>query len=311
MNLSLIARRAARVLLPTIALLMLAPAAQRAHAWSASGHMIAAAIAYRELPLPLRTQWYLLLREHPSHDQWMREAGDSVEFGVYLFMRAAVWPDELRREQGAEAHPEWHYVNYPLVPPEYPMREPLPSPNGNILMAIEHNAAVLRDLSQPAQRRAIALAWLLHLVADLHQPLHVVAVVDETWPAGDRGGNEIFFRTSDTASRAMPLHAVWDGLLGRVTEYTPLLNQVIAIADEHPRERLAEQLRSAPDVQAWARESRSLAIDSVYAGARGGVTRERQAEAAVLSEEYTTRATSVARRRVALAGYRLADLLIR
>ena len=54
----------------------------------------------------------------------------------------------------------------------------------------------------------------------------------------------------------------------------------------------------------------SVTFDSVYAGARGGVTRERQAEAAVLSEEYTTRATSVARRRVALAGYRLADLLI-
>src|SRR5512139_924436 len=85
-------------------------------------------------------------------------------------------------------HPEtarWHFVNIPLGDGHYnPARDCVPSPQGDcIIAAIDRFSAILADPSRPQDERAEALKFLVHLVADLHQPLHATN-------NNDRGGND-------------------------------------------------------------------------------------------------------------------------
>ena len=63
-----------------------------------------------------------------------------------------------------------------------------------------------------AERKAIALAWLFHLVGDVHQPLHTAQVFTTDDPKGDRGGNEICVRVTQ-AGQPIDLHRFWDGVI--------------------------------------------------------------------------------------------------
>jgi hypothetical protein len=73
---------------------------------------------------------------------------------------------------------------------------------------IEHFEEVLADKTKPKEERAEALKFLVHLIGDLHQPLHVVE------RHGDKGGNKrlVFFLDRQ---KAVSLHEVWDGLMIR------------------------------------------------------------------------------------------------
>src|SRR5262249_15446480 len=60
--------------------------------------------------------------------------------------------------------------------------------------------------------KAIALAWLFHLVGDIHQPLHTVQLFTVDYPQGDRGGNEICVRVTQTG-QPIDLHRFWDSVM--------------------------------------------------------------------------------------------------
>ena len=65
------------------------------------------------------------------------------------------------------------------------IREPEPV---NILTAMAENESVVKK-ENDAERKAIALAWLFHLVGDIHQPLHTGQLFTVEYPKGDRGGH--------------------------------------------------------------------------------------------------------------------------
>ena len=99
----------------------------------------------------------------------------------------------------------WHYVNIPLEAPNYDPRRDCP--NGNcVISAIAKYRALVADRTSPIEARQEALAFLVHLVADAHQPLHCIN-------NNDRGGNDVTVTFFGTPTN---LHAVWDnGLLLR------------------------------------------------------------------------------------------------
>ena len=149
---------------------------------------------------------------------------------------------------------------------------------------------------------AYSLVWLLHLVADLHQPLHVST---RQLPGGghDAGGNEVDVLIDAALlphrrrDRSPKLHACWDELVA-----PPWLagEQLARLRDrpvhEHPR-------RGGPvDPAAWRAQSFALAVDA-YRGlkASGRPTR--------ISADAHRQNQRIAERQVTLAGYRLADLL--
>jgi S1/P1 Nuclease len=115
-------------------------------------------------------------------------------------------------------------------------------------------------------REALALAIILlfampafawnekgHLVGDIHQPLHCVALKSTEYPEGDRGGNSIRIRI---ASSPTNLHSFWDGLLGRGLTAGAIGKDVAEI--EAVMKEKAETLKPALDAQktpdSWARE---------------------------------------------------------
>ena len=62
------------------------------------------------------------------------------------------------------------------------------------------NESVVKKGTDPEQK-AIAFAWLFHLVGDVHQPLHTAQLFTVDYPNGDRGGNEICVRVTQAGNR--------------------------------------------------------------------------------------------------------------
>jgi hypothetical protein len=273
-------------------------------AWSGAGHEVIAAEAYRELSPALQRKVLQLLESHPQYARWRDSArGDTggPDFGMIIFMRASTWPDEIRRRGSEYNHPRWHFIDYPLKPSRFPL-VPDSTPDDNIVYAIHECEKTLTDRKASPEDRAAFLSWLIHLIGDVHQPLHCCSLFDSEHPNGDKGGNDFFIKPGE---RGISLHSFWDGLLGTSGKPQSHVNYAIAIQSEHPRKSLKE-LKKARTPKDWSLQGRSLAIESVYLQGKlkGSLSRE---DAPALPEGYTKAAKLVAEKQAALAGYRLAD----
>jgi hypothetical protein len=156
--------------------------------------------------------------------------------------------------------------------------------------------------------RATAVAWILHLVGDVHQPLHTSGRVT-TAPGedkGDQGGNLFVLQAGPPP---LNLHGYWDGILDRSVprqggeaDATYAERVAAAIAAKHPPASMAPHLRSG-EFAAWAREGFERAKASAFPATlrRGELP----------SEQYRANAFEIAQEAIALAGYRLGDLLNR
>ena len=71
---------------------------------------------------------------------------------------------------------------------------------------------MLRSADASDESRSIFLCWLLHLVGDLHQPLHTSTLISKQFPNGDLGGN-LFLVSLKEGGPAVVLHTYWDALL--------------------------------------------------------------------------------------------------
>jgi hypothetical protein len=188
-----------------------------ASAWNIPGHMLSGAIAYqvlqRENPQAIE-KVKTALEKHPWYtNQWQARlqhvpAGDH---GLVLFMQAGRWPDELRTTDRQRHRAQWHYINWPFKPEGQPASVQTKEPDPvNILTALVENESAVRNNSDP-QRKAIALAWLFHLVGDIHQLLHTAQLFTVEYPQGDRGGNEICARVTQCRATDGPTQVLGRG----------------------------------------------------------------------------------------------------
>ena len=174
--------------LTAILFLALLFVAQTTQAWSGAGHQVIAAEAYRQLSPALKTKVTEILKSHPDYEKWKESfTGDSanMDLGTFIFLRASTWPDDIRRRKSEYNHPKWHYVDYPLKPPQFSV-EPGPDPTDDILYGFGQCEKVLSDAKASAQDRAAYLCWLIHLVGDEHMPLHCCSLFTSDYPAGDK-----------------------------------------------------------------------------------------------------------------------------
>jgi hypothetical protein len=87
-----------------------------------------------------------------------------------LFMQAARWADDIHTRDKQYHRGPWHYVNWPFRPEGQPPTVQIREPESvNILTALAENENVVKN-DNDAERKAIALAWLFHLVGDILQP---------------------------------------------------------------------------------------------------------------------------------------------
>jgi hypothetical protein len=296
--------------LPFLFLLAWLLAAGSALAWNKAGHMTTGAIAYREMkaadPAAL-ARVLAALRLHPQYGRyWQKQveemAGEDGE--VLLFMLAARWPDDIRGRPEFD-HGVWHYINYPYRPPSTATAKP--EGDENIIDQLEKNRALVKT-GADAGARAVALCWVMHLTGDVHQPLHVTQLINETFPEGDHGGTAFYIRPPEGGT--LSLHQLWDGLVIGSDRFQAVRNTATELVNrpELARGKFVRELAET-SVETWAaKESFPLAIKSVYRDGtlKGGLSK---GSAEPLPAGYLEQAKAVAERQLVLAGYRMAVTL--
>jgi hypothetical protein len=201
---------------------------------------------------------------------------------------ASTWADEVRRDI-PESGP-WHYVNVPVTEPKYADR--FCGESGCVVRKIDDFRKTLADKTASRAERRKALRFLVHLVQDLHQPVHV-------GDRHDRGGNDLQVQFFGKGSN---LHRVWD---------SGLIEQ--AYPDESALLRDLAALASAGGSAAWAGGSVVDWADESLAAARGAyrdpATGRELRRGAKLDLPYQNANLPVVRHRLARAGVRLAAVL--
>ncbi len=228
-----------------LALLIPSPAA----AWHKEGHMLVARVAWQQLTDSERANFTKILKAHPHYDIYLAaNRPKDLPEPEWVFVRAATWSDWVRGPSGNglskdESNqiktkfnkPNWHFVDLPYVHPadtgkfnageiRKKILEPELDPKGeprHALAALNQCMKQLKSTDAPDADKAVTLCWLLHLVGDLHQPLHCTTLLasKDTFcpsfdpPQGDRGGNLLAVKVKATEPAAMVLHFYWDALL--------------------------------------------------------------------------------------------------
>jgi hypothetical protein len=300
-----------------VSILILLVTVPSALAWNKAGHMVSGAIAYADLqqftPETL-TRVIALLKSHPQFQtKWAPRFAQlhlsSEEQELYLFMLAARWPDDIRGDPTFH-HGAWHYINLPYKPEGQPTSvQTVDPPPDNILQAYQTNLDILR-IPAPESTKAVALCWVFHLIGDVHQPLHTVALFTTQFPPpeGDRGGTRFYIRAREGAS-IISLHTFWDDLILGSERFQSVRNTATALRlqPDHARAQLPE-LRETSFEQ-WAKqESFNLAKEHAYRNGQLRGSRDQQ-NGEVFPADYIATVKPLAERRIVLAGYRLADVL--
>ncbi len=263
--------------------------AQPALAWGDVGHRTIAAIALANVSPATAAQIDQLLTA---------EAGlGTPTCKVKSFADAATWPDCLRGEAWRWAYTfPYHYQDSDVPGPGFNAHANCP--NGACATAqIERDRRIVADKSLPAAQRLEALAFLAHIVGDIHQPLHA-AEHDH-----DHGGNGV--KVSYAGNANGTLHWLWDSAMaerGVATAPSPIIRTYSA----------AERAQIATGQPAdWAQESWVLARDVVYPQVFGHAVAagEMPSGTFAVSDAQIDAGAPVARQRLVQAGLRLASVL--
>lgn len=275
--------------LPIMALVLALPSL--ASAWAPQGHRTVGAIADQLLTARTRAAVAVLLQD--DRDKFGAPSGRST------LEEVSVWADEVRGTSAS--HERWHYDDVPVCGAVQKQRY---CPDGQCNSEqIKRLTRVLADPRAPAPERNEALKWLVHLVADLHQPLHAA-------DNHDRGGTQVPVALQGVHTRGREnLHRAWDGDLARLalggkTRQQPPRN-IPALAQEAQR-LVAEAGQGGPD--SWARESNNLARNVAY-HYPGFACGRLPPGIVVLDLDYQSQGEALVRERLLLAGARLANLL--
>lgn len=287
-----------------------------AFAWDDTGHKISAYIAWQNMTPAAREKAIELLQKAPEESQigafYITYGSQSVETRKReYFMLIASWADIIRDRDFKARYKfnkgNWHYDDI-FWTTRNGVVETLPPPEdgGQALTRIKEFIKTIEGGASAADK-AVAIAWLEHLIGDIHQPLHTSARVTEREPKGDQGGN-FFLLTPEGTARAnqQNLHSFWDGIVVRTNpngenecDLSYLEPFAKKFMKEHPLDKLRGRL-AATDPDAWARESLTLAQTEVFP--------KELVRFQAPPNSYKKRAYKISAERLALAGYRMAEV---
>jgi hypothetical protein len=266
-------------------------AAQAAAAWGPQGHRTVGAIADRLLTPAARSAVLQILQD--DRDKFGNLSGRTTLEAV------SEWADEVRGT--AAERPAWHYDDVPICGTA-DKRQYCPGGQCNTEQ-LERLSGVLADRHASVRERDEALKWVVHLIADIHQPLHAA-------DNADHGGNLVPVALEGVHTRGREnLHRAWDNDLVQLAlhahnRHQPPRDIELLAAEAHSLEREVGQ--GSPD--SWARESNNLARNVAY-HFPGFACNSVPAGVVVLDATYLEDAELVVRERLLLAGARLANVL--
>ena len=241
------------------AILVISP---EAFSWGKTGHRIVGEIAQRNLS---------------------REAKKGVEelLGNEDLSRVSTWADEIRSDSKYNEMGPWHYVS---IPNGKTYLEQKRAKEGDVIEALFRFEETLRDAKATKEKKSEALKLMVHMLGDLHQPLHVGL-------AEDRGGNSVRLKWFKNETN---LHSVWDESIVdfeqlSYTEYSNYLNHFTK--DE-------EKTFGEGSFVDWAKESQDLRSVVYDVGTTGSI-----------GYEYHFKIKPTMELRLRQAGFRLAHIL--
>jgi hypothetical protein len=296
----------------------------RARAWDDFGHIQVAAIAFTRLSPRARQRVEQLLPLNPRYANWI--AGfPTKKHAQVAFAKAATWADAIKSDPayGSDKttdatagrnigyldklrHEYWHYIDVPFSPDGTPVTAPAVP---NVQTQIHLFLATLADPTVSEDIKSYDLSWLLHLVGDIHQPLHCTSRFDKADPRGDQGGNLVQINGNESPAicddprfcsqpPSRKLHIFFDGVLGESCCVDEGINAALQLpsADKHAAKQLDEAV--------WTQEGFQLATSAVYVppiGIGDGPF--------TITPAYAAAALALGKTQVALAGARLANVL--
>ena len=295
-----------------IILALLLAARAEALAWHDTGHMVVAQIAYLRLTPAAKARVDALLLT-PQGKRPLISIGvgyytPEVSERTYDPVQIAVWMDDFRGDSLNDQNAPWHYIDFRPIWDGIPERTNVGAEPENVLSRINWAINTLRKGTGSNKTDAETLGFLIHMVGDVHQPLHAATRYSAANPNGDAGGNGFKIQMPAEA-HISNLHGFWDaaaGTFGFTSLKRPLdqagKDRMVAIAQEvmkqYPDTSVPEWKELDP--HEWVVESNTLARQVVY---------KNITEGAAPSQAYTDAAQQLSRKRLALAGYRLAGVL--
>ncbi len=231
--------------------------------WGATGHRTIGEIALKHLNKRTNKEIEKILQ------------GESLAF-------VSTYGDEIKSDSRYKKFDTWHYVNFPF---DSKYENSTKDPKGDIVVGINSCIRILKNNNSTEEDKIFYLKFLVHLIGDLHQPLHVGR-------SEDRGGNDIkvkwFYKNSN-------LHRVWDSdmIESWNMSYTELASN---------SKKLSKQQIDAikqGDILDWTYESQKLAQE-IYNSTKDGDK---------LSYRYSYDNFSTVRSQIQKAGIRLAKVL--
>jgi hypothetical protein len=317
----------------------------QALAWGNTGHEAVAYVAWQQMTTAARARAIELLKQVPSlhnadntktipgYAEWVADLPGGLsqdDQNLYLFMRAATWPDTIKHEwlidsdtppkgrttevhigfTDKESHGYWHFIDSAFASDNSTLpATPVPNVATQIVALRQFIASSEDDLL-----KSYDVVWLEHLVGDIHQPLH--GSTRYFAGAGDAGGNDVPIKLTTamnkafegTLSKSAPteLHAFWDDLPGE-GQPAPALPQAAAYGKSLSQAAAAKV--AITDPAKWAAESLALAKKDAYAAPIGNSPKPAGGTSYLITTAYYDEAMLDAKSRIALAGARLAKLL--
>ena len=286
-------------------------------AWDEVGHKITAYIAWDRMTPAAREAVVRLMLTGPedsglpSYYMGYGSQNEDTRKRDY-FVLMATWADfikdrNLKTRNSKYSVPNWHYTDtYWMEKDGKPVLVTLNEPGGLAIQKIEEFAKIIRSPTSKDAEKAIAIAWLIHLIGDIHQPLHASSRVTAEFPKGDQGGNTFLLTPTGTPrEQQVNLHSYWDSIVENKEANSRNLcdaDYIYPVAhdimEKFPYDKLRDRMKD-DQFEAWMNESFSLATTEVYKGVEEGK---------MPSKKYTENAYKIAQERFALGGYRLGDL---
>lgn len=255
----------------TLFLLLTGLMPARAFAWGAAGHRIVAMVAERRLSQKARTAIEALLGDQTLED-------------------VANYADAIRNNRPETAH--FHFVDIPKANNAFnPATDCKQTDEGDcVLAALNRFIQQANNPSLSVKQRAFALKFIVHLVGDMHQPLHCA-------DNDDRGGNDVKVTWFGRKGKGINLHAVWDRLIIEQADLTEL-DFANELENEFTKAQEQGFLNGKP--VDWANESHKLAQQFAY-----GMTPANK----ILGQQYYDDTAMVVDTQLFKGGVRLAAVL--
>lgn len=272
--------------------------------WWDSGHMVIAKIAEERLNKTAKHKLEELIEEIGKNCPDSR-----------TFIEAACWLDDIQN-RGVGVVVFWHghagiYSPDGFLSDQDIAKISMKYQNNDGVAALQKSIATLKNPQAGKWEKAFMLRVLLHVVGDIHCPMHCVQLYSKQFPEGDKGGVKFFLEGPESFA-LKHLHSLWDSIILLDPDRTslnapkrPLDSNSLhfieelakKITSEYPENSIPEKNNTCIDT--WVEESFLLG-KKAYEGIK--INEEP-------SDIYLEKSQKVACRQIALAGYRLAIIL--